>query len=204
MNSETHWRTVFESKASTALSWYQPHLEISLGMISRTGVSQECKLLDVGGGDSTLVDDLVRRSFSGVTVLDIASSAIERAKERLGEASFGVVWKVGDILLTPLPDQYFDVWHDRAVFHFLVEEQSRRAYVSKASNAIKSNGHLIIATFASDGPNRCSGLPTMRYTPSGLAEEFKQDFTLVECQPESHKTPQGREQRFIYCRFLRK
>jgi hypothetical protein len=90
------------------------------------------------------------------------------------------------------------------VFHFLVEEQSRREYVSKASNAIKSNGHLIIATFASDGPDRCSGLPTMRYTPSVLAEEFKQDFKLIESQPESHVTPQGREQRFIYCRFLRK
>jgi ubiquinone/menaquinone biosynthesis C-methylase UbiE len=101
-------------------------------MISRTGVSQECKLLDVGGGDSTLVDDLVQRGFSGVTVLDIASSAIERAKERLGEASHGVVWKVGDIFLTPLLDHYFDVWHDRAVFHFVAEEHSRREYVSKA------------------------------------------------------------------------
>ena len=204
MNSETHWRTVFESKASTALSWYQPHLEVSLGMISRTGVGHDCKILDVGGGDSTLVEDLVQRGFSGVTLLDIASSAIGRAKQRLGEASLGVVWKEGDILVTPLPDRHFDVWHDRAVFHFFVKEQSRREYVSKASNAIKSNGHLIIATFASDGPDRCSGLPTMRYSPWGLAHEFKQDFTLVESQTESHMTPQGREQRFIYCRFRRK
>jgi len=204
MNSETHWRTVFESRPSTAVSWYQPHLEVSLGMISRTGVKQECRLLDVGGGDSTLVDDLVQRGFSGVTVLDIATSAIGRVKQRLGEASLGVVWKTGDILLTPLPDRHFDLWHDRAVFHFFVEVQSRQEYVSKASKAIKSNGHLIIATFASDGPDRCSSLPTMRYTPSGLAEEFKEDFTLIESQPESHMTPQGKEQRFIYCRFRRK
>jgi 2-polyprenyl-3-methyl-5-hydroxy-6-metoxy-1,4-benzoquinol methylase len=172
-------------------------------MITRTGVGQECKILDVGGGDSTLVDDLIRRGFSGVTVLDIASTAIERAKQRLGGASRGVVWMQGDILLTALPDRHFDVWHDRAVFHFLVEEQSRREYVSKASNAIKSNGHLVIATFASDGPERCSGLPTMRYNPSALAEEFKRDFALVESQTELHITPQGREQRFIYCRFRR-
>jgi SAM-dependent methyltransferase len=203
MKSETHWRTVFETKASTTVSWYQAHLEISLSLITRTGVGQECKILDVGGGDSTLVDDLIQRGFSGVTVLDIASTAIERAKQRLGEAARGVVWMQGDILLAALPERYFDVWHDRAVFHFLVEEQSRREYVSKASNAIKSNGHLVIATFASDGPERCSGLPTMRYSPSGLAEEFKQDFTLVESQTELHITPQGREQRFIYCRFRR-
>jgi SAM-dependent methyltransferase len=204
MNSEIHWRTVFESKASAAVSWYQPHLELSLGMISRIGVIQECKLLDVGGGDSTLIDDLIQRGCSGVTVLDIASTAIERAKQRLGEASLGVIWKVGDILLTPLPDHYFDVWHDRAVFHFFVEEQSRREYVSRASDAIKPGGHLIIATFASDGPDRCSGLPTMRYSQSGLAQEFKREFTLIESQTESHLTPQGREQRFIYCRFRRK
>jgi SAM-dependent methyltransferase len=204
MESETHWRTVFESNDSTAVSWYQPHLDVSLGMISRTGVGKDCELLDVGGGDSTLVDDLVLRGFSSVTVLDIASSAIERAKLRLGEACGCVVWKQGDILLTPLPDRYIDVWHDRAVFHFFVEELKRREYVSKASNAIRPHGHLVIATFASDGPERCSGLPTMRYSQSGLAQEFKQDFILIESQTESHLTPQGREQRFIYCRFQRK
>jgi ubiquinone/menaquinone biosynthesis C-methylase UbiE len=203
MKLETHWQTVFETKASTAVSWYQHHLVVSLGMITRTGVGKDCNLLDVGGGDSTLVDDLVQRGFSGVTVLDIASSAIERAKLRLGEAGGRVSWKQGDILLTPLPDHTFDVWHDRAVFHFLVEEQRRREYVSKASNAIRSHGHLIIATFASDGPELCSGLPTMRYSQSGLTQEFNEHFTLIESQIESHLTPQGREQRFIYCRFRR-
>lgn len=204
MNSMEHWSELFESKSSSAMSWYQPHLEVSLSIISRTGLKGRSRLIDVGGGDSTLVDDLVQRGFSRITVLDIASKAIERARQRMGEAGLNISWTVGDILHTPLPGDYYDLWHDRAVFHFFVEEQSRKEYVSQASKAIKSGGHLIVATFASDGPRRCSGLPTLRYTPLGLAEEFKQDFTLVESQPEMHKTPHGKEQRFLYCHFLKK
>jgi len=173
-------------------------------MITSTGVSPDCRVIDVGGGDSTLVDDLLQRGFSGVTVIDIASTAIERAKQRLGGASLRVTWREGNILITPLPEHYYDLWHDRAVFHFFVEEHLRQEYVSRASLSIKPNGHLIIGTFGSDGPERCSGLPTMRYSPQALAQEFRRDFTFVKSLTETHKTPQGKEQSFIYCWFCRK
>ncbi len=201
---QAHWRSVFGTKRSSEVSWYQPHLKLSLSMIARTGVAPDCTIIDVGGGDSTLVDDLRQQGFSKITILDIASAAIERARQRLGDAGQSVVWKEGDILLIPLPDHYYDVWHDRAVFHFFVEDAARREYVARAARAIKPHGHLIISTFAADGPERCSGLPTMRYSPQALAEEFTQHFTLVESQAETHTTPQGKEQKFNYCWFRRK
>ena len=128
----------------------------------------------------------------------------ERARQRLGLRGPRVVWKEGDILSTSMPGHYYDLWHDRAVFHFFVEEQARRQYIATASRAIKPDGHLIIATFAADGPERCSGLPTMRYSSSALAEEFSEGFVLIESQAESHRTPLGKEQRFCYCWFRRK
>ncbi len=203
MQGREHWRTVFNTRASTEVSWYQPHLVKSLEMIAKTGVTRDSRIIDVGGGDSTLVDDLIQRGFTKLTVLDIASSAIDRAMRRLGEAGSHITWKEGDILLTPLPDQHYHLWHDRAVFHFLVDEGARRGYVSRATNAIKPGGHMIIATFASDGPDRCSGLPTMRYSPESLAREFGQQFTLVESRTEAHRTPAGKEQKFVYCWFRR-
>jgi ubiquinone/menaquinone biosynthesis C-methylase UbiE len=204
LENEKHWRRVFQTRAPNEVSWYQPHLELSFQMISRSGVHPDSRLLDVGGGDSTLVDDLVRDGFSDVTVLDIASSAIERAKYRLGNASTKITWIESDILHAPLRNDSYDVWHDRAVFHFFINEKARREYVSRAKSALKSGAHLILATFAADGPERCSGLPTMRYSPQTLAYEVGEYFTLVESQPETHKTPQGKEQHFIYCRFRRR
>ena len=200
---QAHWRSVFEKKASSEVSWYQPHLELSLNMIANAGIRRGSRIIDVGGGDSTLVDDLLQRGFTEITVLDIASTAIARAKHRLGNARERITWRDGDILSVSLPNHFFGLWHDRAVFHFFVEEQDRRKYVSRAANAIKPNGHLIIGTFAADGPERCSGLSTMRYSAEALAQEFQHDFTLVESQGELHRTPQGKDQKFTYCRFRR-
>ncbi len=203
MDSESHWRTVFERKRSSEVSWYKPRLELSLELIAGTGIGLDGRLIDVGGGDSTLADDLLRLGFSDITVLDIASTALERSRQRLGSGDQRISWKQGDILTVPLSDHYYDLWHDRAVFHFFVEEQARREYVSRASRSVRPDGHLIVATFAEDGPDRCSGLPTMRYSSRALAEEFKPDFVLVDSQPESHWTPQGKEQKFNYCWFRR-
>lgn len=204
MDSKAHWTAVFNTKASTEVSWFQPHLDLSLQMISRSGVDPNCSILDVGGGDSSLVDDLVKSGYSNITVLDIASSAIRRARQRIGIAYSNVHWIEEDILLAQLPERHFDLWHDRAAFHFFVDKVARQKYRSQASKALKPDGHLVIATFAADGPERCSGLPTMRYSPEALAQEFEEHFILVESEPEAHKTPQGKEQRFIYCRFRRK
>jgi ubiquinone/menaquinone biosynthesis C-methylase UbiE len=200
----SHWKAVFDARASTEVSWYQPHLQLSLQLIARAGVAPDARIIDVGGGDSSLVDDLLERAFSDVTVLDIAPGAIKRAKERLAQAGAGVHWMEADIVNTQLPQAYFDVWHDRAVFHFLTDENLRQKYRQQAARTLKANGHLILATFAADGPDRCSGLPTMRYSEETLIREFQEEFLFVECQLERHMTPKRVEQRFIYCRFRRK
>jgi SAM-dependent methyltransferase len=204
VDCRSHWKALFDVKASTEVSWYQSHLRLSLRLITRAGVPPDAKIIDVGGGDSSLVDDLLKRGFSAITVLDIASSAIKRAKERLGPAGSAVHWMETDIVNARLPRAYFDVWHDRAVFHFLIDENLRRKYRQQAAHALKANGHLILATFAADGPDRCSGLPTMRYSKEAIIQAFEQEFLFVECRYERHMTPKGAEQRFIYCRFRRK
>lgn len=204
MDHRSHWKAVFEGSASTEVSWYQPHLQLSLQLIAQAGVASDARIIDVGGGDSSLVDDLLGRGFSDITVLDIASSAIKRAKERLGPAGSMVHWMEADIVNAQLPQAYFDVWHDRAVFHFLIDQNLRQKYRQQAARTLKANGHLILATFAADGPDHCSGLSTMRYSEETLIREFQQEFLFVECQLEQHMTPKSVEQRFIYCRFRRK
>jgi ubiquinone/menaquinone biosynthesis C-methylase UbiE len=170
-------------------------------MILRSVAGPGARILDVGGGDSTLVDDLVHGGFGDVTVLDIAPGALERARQRLGSGGMNVRWIESDVLQAQLPERQFDVWHDRALFHFLIDAEARLQYISKAAVAVKSGGHLILATFASDGPERCSGLPTMRYSPEELAREAREYFAPVETQREIHTTPEGTDQSFIYCRF---
>lgn len=204
MDCKSHWNRVFATKASADVSWYQPHLKLSLQLISTAAIGKDAKIIDVGGGDSSLVDDLVQRSYSDITVLDIASTAIERTKQRLRDAGSMVQWIEADILEAQLPQNHFDVWHDRAAFHFLIDENDRGKYRETAARSIRPNGQLIIATFAADGPERCSGLPTMRYSQEGLIEELKSRFEFVESLREENMTPQGKAQQFIYCRFLRK
>lgn len=203
MQRKIHWETVYSTKSADAVSWYQPHAERSLTMIRSTGVLHSGAIIDVGGGASTLVDDLVAEGYQNLTVLDLSAAALKVAKQRLGNRAELVDWRVGDITTAELPDRHFDIWHDRAVFHFLTEKHDRQAYVANVMRAVKPLGHIIIATFAADGPTKCSGLPVMRYSAEQLHAEFGGSFTLVEQEHESHHTPAGAIQKFVYCHCRR-
>ncbi len=199
MQSRKHWETVYSTKSVDAVSWYQPHAEQSLRLISETRVPLSASIIDVGGGASTLVDDLLEAGYSDLTVLDLSKSALAAARTRLGAEGGSVKWIEADILEANLPPHAFDVWHDRAVFHFLTSPEQRRIYVETVLRAVKPGGHVIVATFAEDGPLQCSGLPVMRYDPEGLHAEFGEPFTLLRHREEEHRTPSGGIQKFIYC-----
>jgi SAM-dependent methyltransferase len=200
MNRKSHWESIYATRGSSSLSWFQPHPQRSLDLIERTGLPTNAKIVDVGGGDSFLVDELVARGYTDITVLDLSRAAINRARHRLGDAATGrVTWLEGDILEADLPREHFDIWHDRAVFHFLTGAKERESYIQKVRSAVYSGGHVIVATFAEDGPTRCSGLPVERYSASELHDTFGSDFLLMESERELHHTPSGVEQSFTYC-----
>ena len=198
-NKKTHWETVYETKPADSVSWFQPHAEKSLEIIQATGQNKHAALIDVGGGASTLVDDLLNLGYDNLSVLDLSAAALKVAQDRLGAKAATVNWLVGDITTVSLPANAYDIWHDRAVFHFLTEEADRRAYVAQVMRSVRPNGHIIIATFAEDGPEKCSGLPVMRYSPEALHHEFGSGFELVSKDKETHHTPFGTDQQFIYC-----
>lgn len=199
MPSKDHWEHVYSSKQANGVSWFQERAEQSLQLIRGTGVPASAAIIDVGGGASTLVDDLLANGYSAVSVLDLSAAALTVAKARLGQQASAVQWLEGDITKTPLPAHAFDVWHDRAVFHFLTSKEDRQAYVETVLRAVKPGGHVIVATFAEDGPLQCSGLPVMRYAPDALHAEFGAPFSLVQHEREVHRTPFGTEQKFVYC-----
>lgn len=199
MTKREHWEKVYQTKRETDVSWYQPHLARSLDLILRTGVGPEAHILDAGGGASTLVDDLLARGFRYVTVVDIAQASLDAAKKRLGERARDVEWRVGDITTLDLPSESIDVWHDRAVFHFLTNEADRKAYIERVCCALKPGGHVVLATFGPEGPEKCSGLPVVRYSPDALHAEFGDAFRMIDHFDERHKTPWGTEQEFVYC-----
>ena len=198
-NKKTHWETVYATKPADSVSWFQPHAEKSLEIIQATGQNKHAALIDVGGGASTLVDDLLNLGYDNLSVLDLSAAALKVAQDRLGAQAATVNWLVGDITTVSLPANAYDIWHDRAVFHFLTEEADRRAYVAQVMRSVRPNGHIIIATFAEDGPEKCSGLPVMRYSPEALHQEFGRGFQLVSQDKETHHTPFGTDQQFIYC-----
>lgn len=193
----THWEQVYQTRSATELSWYQPTPQRSLALIRATGVSLDAPLLDVGGGTSTLVDHLLGDGYTDVTVLDIASSALAAAKARLGEASHRVSWIEADITRFT-PTRRYALWHDRAVFHFLVEAEGRQRYLDVLHQTLVRGGHLILATFGPMGPERCSGLPVHRYSLSELETLLSPHFRLVRGELEEHFTPQGKPQQFLY------
>jgi len=199
MQSKSHWEKVYSSKAPDAVSWFQEHPAFSLRFIRDTVISGDASIIDVGGGASTLVDDLLNEGYSNLTVLDLSAAALQEAQNRLGERARQVHWIEADITQVDIPACSFDVWHDRAVFHFLTDPADRRTYVDTVMRAVKPGGHVIVATFAPDGPTQCSGLPVMRYAPSELHDEFGEPFTLVEHAQEAHHTPSGSVQQFVYC-----
>lgn len=198
---KAHWNAIFKSKPSPELTWYQPHLARSLELIRSTGLKVEAPILDIGCGDSTLVDDLLESGFTNLTVLDVSSLALERSRERLGRRASQATWIEGDVTQLDLPPDKYFLWHDRAVFHFLTDPVERGLYVLAARRSLAPGGFLIVATFALDGPEKCSGLLVMRHTPESLSREFGSSFQLLQSCPETHFTPWGGEQHFQYCLF---
>lgn len=199
MQPKNHWDKVYSTKAADAVSWFQPHAELSFGIIKATGVAHDATLVDVGGGASVLVDDLLDHGYRNLAVLDISAAALRAARKRLGPRAAKVQWIEADITEAKLPARHFDVWHDRAVFHFLTSPEDRAAYVRAVFHSVKPGGHVIVATFAEDGPEKCSGLPVMRYSPDGLHAEFGESFSLLDHRKEAHLTPSGTVQQFVYC-----
>lgn len=199
MNIKSHWDHVYQIKGPTGVSWFRPHLEQSLRFIERVVPDRAAALIDVGGGESTLVDDLVAIGYRNVSVLDISSTALTVARERLASASARVCWLCGDVTTYPLGRHQFDLWHDRAVFHFLTDAEARTAYVRQVANAVKPGGYVVVATFGPEGPFQCSGLDVVRYNADQLHSEFGGNFQLVEHVTELHQTPAGANQQFVYC-----
>jgi ubiquinone/menaquinone biosynthesis C-methylase UbiE len=194
-----HWNRVYETKQPTEVSWYRAHLETSLALIEQAAPDRRSAVIDVGGGESTLVDDLLAKGYSDLTVLDISATALDATRARLGAAAPGVHWLTGDVTEIILPGARYDVWHDRAVFHFLTEATQRAAYVRQVARAVRVGGHVIIGTFALEGPTRCSGLEVMRYDAEKLHEQLGSRFELLQHLEEVHRTPAGREQQFVWC-----
>lgn len=198
MDRKSHWETVYATKESDAVSWFQSVPVHSIEILESLKFGKRSTIIDIGGGDSTLVDTLIQKATGNVTVLDLSSNALERARSRLGPLASLVQWIVADVTNVSLPSAAYDVWHDRAVFHFLTSFDDRRSYVANARAAIRPGGHAIVATFAEDGPTRCSGLSVARYSPEGLAAEFGAGFVLARGFAADHATPSGSIQRFSY------
>jgi SAM-dependent methyltransferase len=199
MNVQNHWERIYGTKAPEAVSWFRPHLEISLKLIERAAPDFSASIIDVGGGESTLVDDLLAHGYKNVTVLDVSHTAIDVSKKRLGKASERVKWLVADIAKAELAPRAYDVWHDRAVFHFLTATSDRVAYVRQVAQAVKPGGHVIVSTFGPEGPMKCSGLDVVRYDAESLHREFGVHFRLLGSSKELHRTPFGTVQQFLYC-----
>ena len=199
VETKSHWEKVYRTKQSNEVSWYRPHLDVSLRVIEDAAPDREAQIIDVGGGELTLVDDLLAREYRGLSILDISSTALHVSKERLGTNADKVNWLCGDVTTFGLARHQFDVWHDRAVFHFLTDSKDRVAYVPQGAHAVKPGGHVIVATFGPEGPTTCSGLNVVRYDPDALHGEFGASFRLVNHHMELHRTPAGSMQQFIYC-----
>jgi SAM-dependent methyltransferase len=199
MDAGEHWENVYKTKAPDDVSWYRPHLDRSLALIEAASPDRSASIIDVGGGESTLVDDLLALGYRNLTVLDVSQTALDVTAARLGNAGTSVRWLCADITEESLPWLSVDVWHDRAVFHFLTEPGQRTAYVQQASRVVKAGGHVIVSTFGPDGPMKCSGLHVVRYDADGLHTEFGERFRLIQSSMELHQTPFGTTQQFLYC-----
>ncbi|MEO6749939.1 MAG: class I SAM-dependent methyltransferase [Casimicrobiaceae bacterium] len=194
-----HWENVYRTKQPTEVSWYRPHLEISLQLIGEAASNRDASIIDVGAGESTFVDDLLVRGYRNLYAMDLSMTALEVAKARLGATANNIQWLCGDVRTFAFGTQHFDVWHDRAVFHFLTETKDRAAYVRQVARAVRPGGHVVVAAFDPQGPTKCSGLDVVRYDPDTLHGEFGAAFRLVKHLTELHKTPLGLMQQFTYC-----
>ncbi len=194
---QNHWEQVYQSKESTEVSWYQEYPDQSMRMIAKVVASKADAIIDVGGGASVLIDSLLQKGYSHLAVLDISAAALQCAQQRLCEQAKQVEWFVADVT-TFEPPHRFSLWHDRAVFHFLTGEDDREKYRAVLRKALKPDAHLLIATFAADGPEMCSGLPVERYDSDKMKQTLGAEFELLEQQVETHTTPAGGEQKFNY------
>lgn len=197
-NRKEHWENIYETKSIDEVSWYQSIPITSLSFFDKYQISKNAKIIDIGGGDSYLVDHLLALGYQNVTVLDISEKAIEKAKNRLGVNANLVKWIVTDVT-NFIPIEKYDVWHDRAAFHFLTNEKDIRSY--KANTNIENNGFLILATFSNKGPKKCSGIEIKQYSASALEMEFKSSYNKLECFTIDHKTPFDTLQNFVFCVF---
>ena len=206
MNSEDskkHWDQVYETKPATEVSWYEPMPEISLNYITECKLQDDAAIIDIGAGDSYLIEFLVAKGFTDLTVLDISEKALERAKKRLAEKAELVNWKVQDVTQFS-PEKQYDLWHDRGTFHFLTETERRGKYLETVKKAIKPGGFLILATFSENGPDKCSGLEVAKYSVGDLQQLFSEDFITMSCRNVDHETPSGTKQNFTFCCFRKK
>jgi ubiquinone/menaquinone biosynthesis C-methylase UbiE len=197
-----HWERVYGARAVEAASWFQARAERSMELIAATGVELSAPIIDVGGGASILVDDLLEAGYTNLSVLDISSAAFDAARERLGPEIAGrISWIEADITQADLPENAYEVWHDRAVFHFLTAPEDRARYIETMKRALRPGGWVVMATFADDGPEKCSGLPVVRYRPETLSAELGASFVLDRHFRDAHNTPSGAVQQFLYCLF---
>ncbi len=203
MSPKEDWERVYTSKPTEKLGWYALHLQTSLNWITELLPDLEAPIIDVGGGASTLVDDLLDAGYRSITVLDFSRQALSLVKARLGIRSDMVSWIEGDVTSIELPERHFQLWHDRAVFHFLIEPEQQRKYRNQLLKALKPGGHLVIGTFAPEAPPKCSGLPVQRYDPKQLQSALGSEFVLERHRNEMHVTPGGVKQMYLYCQFRR-
>lgn len=204
MSDKKHWEGIYERKDSKEVSWYRAHLDVSLDLIRETGLSLDARIIDVGGGASTLVDDLLDLGYTKVSVLDISKAALEVAKTRLGAKSANATWIEASILDYKFDANSFDLWHDRAVFHFLTAGEDQERYVDQVAFAVKPAGFLVIGAFAQDGPTKCSGLNVAQYSVQDLTRRFDNAFRLLRSRRELHQTPAGAGQSFTYVLMQRR
>ena len=196
MGAAEHWESIYSTKAPDAVSWYRPHLDMSLSLITGANQDLSAGIVDVGGGESTLAADLASRGHRNITVLDVSRTALNFARHRCPSP---VHWVCADVLRLPFAANSFDLWHDRAVFHFLTDPVDRAAYVEQLTNAVRPGGHVIVGGFGPEGPEQCSGLPVVRYDSTGLHTQFGSRFRLMHSAIETHLTPWGAPQQFLYC-----
>ena len=202
MDRKVHWEGIYTDRSPLEVSWYQSDPELSVSLIQNTGISKEASIIDVGGGASVLVDRLYASGFHNLTILDISAKALVHTRLRLGESADKIDWFESDVtdFVAPHP---FDLWHDRAVFHFLTDQKDRRSYVEVLNKALRPGGHLVLAAFAIDGPEKCSGLDIVQYDAEKLSAELGEGFTLKREQTEVHITPAEKEQKFAYFWFVK-
>jgi SAM-dependent methyltransferase len=197
---QDHWNTVYTTKAADAVSWYQPIPQTSLNFIREFNIPLNGRVIDIGGGDSTLVDHLLELGYQNITVLDLSSKALERAQSRLGKKARRVNWVEADVTHFQASEP-FDFWHDRAAFHFLTSDLLIQHYLEVAHDSLHPNGALVLGTFAKDGPQKCSGLPVKQYDETGMAQQLSPLFHNIRCIEEMHSTPMGTQQSFVFCSF---